>query len=202
MTFNRLKGHIFYLCGPMDRVKDRGVEWRKDIERFIHTKIKGGVFNPCDKPIDWGIEDENSRKWRKESIEQANVLYNHGHVHEANKIYEAIYANMKDIVASDLRGIDTSHAIIMHVDIDIHMCGSYCEQTTACLQRKPVVIHCKQGKAKIPDWLFGICHHEMMFDTWSEVKHYLKHVAFDSNVKHFKRWRFFDMNKIYGRKVF
>ena len=199
MKKNRLKGCIFYEAGPMDRVEGRGVEWRLDMQDFIWDELEGGVFNPCDKPIDWGVEDETSRQWRHQSIVDAAVLHAAGHTHEANKIYEAVYESMKDIVASDLRGVDTSHAVILHIDTDIHMCGSYNEQTWACLQRKPVVIHCKQGKHNVPDWLFGICQHEMMFSTWDEVKGYLKHVAFDDNVKHYKRWRFIDMDKVYGK---
>jgi len=32
---NRLKYHIFYLAGPMDRVEGRGIEWRLDMQDFI-----------------------------------------------------------------------------------------------------------------------------------------------------------------------
>lgn len=194
---NRLKGQIFYCCGPMDRVKDRGVEWRLDIQNFLWS-LEAGVFNPCDKPIDWGVEDESSREFRRNALKAAEQLHQKGHIHESDKICESIQNSMKDIVASDLRGVDTSHAVIMYVDTSIHMCGSYGEQTHACLQRKPVIVCCKQGKFNVPDWLWGICNHEMFFSNWSEVKDYLKHVAFDENVKHYKRWRFLDTNKIYG----
>jgi hypothetical protein len=196
---NRLKGQIFYLGGPIDRVEGHGVEWREDIQTFIWNELEAGVFNPCDKPIFWGVEDEDSRRWRRQSVIDAATLAAAGHIHEANKIYEAVYENMKDVVASDLRGVDTSHALILHIDTDIHMCGSYNEQAWGCLLKKPVVIHCKQGKVGIPDWLFGICRHEMMFGTWDEVKDYLRHVAFDEHAEHYKRWRFIDMDKIYGR---
>jgi len=195
---NRLKGQIFYLAGPMDRVEGRGVEWREDMQNFVWNELEGGIFNPCSKPIDWGLEDEDSRVWRRESLQKAAAMERRGLTHDANKIYEAIHEQMRDIVASDLRGVDTSHAVILHIDCDVHMCGSYGEQTHACLQRKPVVVHCKQGKANVPDWLWGICQHEMFFSTWDEVKDFLKHVAFDDNVDHFKRWRFIDMFKIYG----
>jgi hypothetical protein len=199
MKFNRLKGHLFYGIGPMDRVPDRGVEWRKDIQEFLWRELEAGFFNPCDKPMDWGVEDEDSRQWRKESLKKAEKLFNSGHLHEANKICEAVHESMRDIVASDLRGVDTAHAMIMHIDMTTHMCGSYGEQTHACLQRKPVIVHCKQGKYNIPDWLWGICQHQMFFSTWDEVKDYLRHVAFDERVEHHKRWRFINMDKIYGK---
>lgn len=198
---NRLEGQLFYLAGPMDRVPDRGVEWRKDIQQFLWD-LGAGVFNPCDKPIDWGVEDPHSRKWRKQSLLDAYKLEKAGKHHDSKQIYDAISQHVKDIVASDLRGIDVSNAVIMYIDVDVHMCGSYNEQTHACLQRKPVIICCKQGKHNVPDWLFGICHHEMFFSNWNEVKKYLEHVAYDNNVKHYKRWRFIDYDKAFNNLEF
>lgn len=182
----------------MDRVQDRGVEWRNDIQDFLFD-MGIGVLNPCDKPINWGLENENSRQWRQQSLIQASELYKQGLIHDANKICEAIHEHMRDVVASDLRCIDKSDATILYVDTDVHMCGSYGEQTHACLQRKPVIVFCKQGKFNIPDWLWGICQHEMFFSTLEEVKWYIEHVAYDDNIKHYKRWRFFDFKKMYGR---
>jgi hypothetical protein len=196
---NRLKYQIFYLAGPMDRVEDRGVEWRLDIKGFLWDVLEAGVFDPCDKPIDWGVEDETVRQWRKESLARAHTLECAGHQFEADQIYDAVNEHMKAIVASDLRLVDQCGAMILNVDIDAHSCGTYNEQHLACMQHKPVVIHCKQGKHMVPDWLHGICRHEMMFGSWDGVKNYLKHVAFDDNPEHFRRWRFIDMDKVYGK---
>jgi len=196
---NRLKQQIFYLAGPMDRVEDRGIEWREDMQEFLWDELEAGVFNPCDKPIDWGIEDETVRKWRKESLAKAAVLDANGHSFEAKQIYDAVKEHMRAIVASDLRLVDQAGAIILYVDTDVHMCGSYGEQTWACLQHKPVIINCKQGKNNVPDWLFGICRHEMIFDNWTGVKDYLRFVAFSNKAKHFRRWRFINMDKVYGK---
>lgn len=198
---NRLAGSIFYFAGPMDRIADRGIEWRLDMQEFLWS-INTGVFNPCDKPINWGLEDEDSRQWRWNSREQARLLYEKGLVHESNKICDAVHEQMRDIVSSDLRGIDSCHAVILYIDLDVHMCGSYNEETIACLQRKPVITCCKQGKFKVPDWLWGICQHEMFFSSWDEVKKYIHNIAFAEKVNHMKRWRFLDMNKIYGRQIF
>lgn len=196
---NRLKYQIFYLAGPMDRVEGRGVEWREDIQEFLWDELEAGVFNPCDKPIDWGVEDETVRQWRKESLAKAWKLALAGHHFEADQIYDAVNEHMKAIVASDLRLVDQSGAMILNVDIDVHSCGTYNEQHLACMQHKPVVIHCKQGKHRVPDWLHGICRHEMVFGDWEEVKNYLRHVAFDDNPEHYRRWRFIDMDKVYGK---
>ena len=196
---NRLKYQIFYLAGPMDRVEGRGVEWREDMQEFLWDELEAGVFNPCDKPINWGVEDETVRQWRKESLNKAAKLEAAGHHFEAKQLYEAVKEHMRAICASDLRLVDQAGAVILHVDIDVHMCGSYGEQTWACLQHKPVIIHCPAGKHRVPDWLHGVCRHEMMFDTWAKVKDYLRHVAFDNEVDHFRRWRFIDMDKVYGK---
>jgi len=199
LIMNRLKYQIFYLAGPMDRVEGRGIEWREDIQEFLWDELEAGVFNPCDKPINWGVEDETVRIWRKESLIKADSLETAGHKFEANQIYDAVNEHMKAIVAADLRLVDQCGAMIMHVDTDVHLCGTYNEQTWACLQHKPVIIHCKQGKHGVPDWLHGICRHEMMFGTWDGVKEYLRHVAFSDEVEHFRRWRFIDMDKVYGK---
>lgn len=196
---NRLRQQIFYLAGPMDRVEGRGVEWREMMQDFIWDELQGGVFNPCDKPIDWGVEDETVRKWRHDSLDRAMALDAMGHKFEADTIYDAVKEHMKAIVASDLRLVDQSGAIIMYVDTDVHMCGSYGEQTWACIQHKPIIINCKQGKANVPDWLLGICCHEMIFCGWDNVKDYLRQVAFDDIVEHHRRWRFIDMDKVYGK---
>ena len=197
--FNRLKGQIFYCAGPMDRVEDRGVEWRLDIKHFLWDELQAGVFDPCDKPIDWGVEDEKGRQWRHETLKAAADMYSRGLNYEADMLCEAVQTHMKPISASDFRLVDQSGAVILHVDKTIHMCGSYGEQTLACMQHKPVVVHCAQGKCEVPDWLWGVCHPEMFFSTWPDVKDYLRHVAFDDNVDHLRRWRFIDMDKVYGK---
>jgi hypothetical protein len=196
---NRLKYQIFYLAGPMDRVEDRGVEWRQDMKLFLWDELEAGVFDPCNKPIDWGVEDEASRQWRHDSLASAQALSANGHDYEASQICESVSYHMKPVCASDLRLIDQCGAVILHVDTDVHSCGSYAEQTWACLEHKPVVVHCAQGKYGVPDWLWGVCRHEMFFSTWDGVKGYLRHVAFDDNPKHFRRWRFIDMDKVYGK---
>lgn len=201
MKPNRLKYQIFYLAGPMDRVADRGVEWREDMQTFLWDELKAGVFNPCDKPIDWGVEDEAGRKWRHDTLAAAKDMYNRGLKYEADLLCESVYGHMKPISASDFRLIDQAGAVILYIDRDVHMCGSYGEQTMACLEHKPVIINCKQGKCNVPDWLWGVCRHEMMFGSWDETKNYLRHVAFDDHVEHYRRWRFIDMDKVYGKKA-
>jgi hypothetical protein len=201
MAKNRLAGHLMYLSGAIDRVADRGVGWRKLIKDFLWD-MDIGVLDPCDKPINFGTEDSENGQWRKESKERAKNLYEKGHIEDADNICESIANSMKMIVAADLRMLDMCHAVILHTDTNVHLCGTYCEMTYACLEKKPIIIHCEQGKMGVADWILGIVPHELIFSTWSEVRHYIQHIAYDENIKHFKRWRFFDFNKVYNKELF
>ena len=180
---NRLKGMTAYLCGAMDRVADGGVEWREHITPRLQ-ELGVGVFNPCNKPSDYALEDEDTR----ELI----------HALKRSEKYEDIAAIMKPICAVDLRMVDIAHFIIMNIDMDNHLCGSYHEAFGAIGQKKPVVIMCKQGKRGLPNWMFGVVPHQMVFSNWSETIEYLHHINEDEDVEHLNRWRFFDFNKVYG----
>jgi len=168
----------------MDRVPDGGTEWRD----YISKKIKNmgvGVFNPCDKPSDYAKEDNEIR-------DNINTL-------KLNEKYDEISDLMKPICAVDLRMVDIAHFIVMNLDLDVHLCGSYHEAFLALSQRKPVLIRCKQGKSNAPNWMFGVVPHQLIFNNWDELLEYLDEVNYsESNVDHLNRWRFFDFDKVYG----
>jgi len=180
---NRLKGMTCYLCGPMDRVPDGGVEWRERISKEL-KQLGVGVFNPCDKPSDFAPEDEGTRE-RLESLKTDNKFA---------KVSEI----MKPICSVDLRMVDTAHFVVMNLDLDIHLCGSYHEAFVAISQKKPVIIRCKQGKEFLPNWMFGVVPHQMVFGSWKEVMEYLEHVNVSEDVNDYNRWRFFTFSKVYG----
>ena len=180
---NRLKGMTAYLCGAMDRVADGGAEWREHITPRLQ-ELGVGVFNPCNKPSDYAPEDEDTR----ELI----------HTLKRSEKYDDVSAIMKPICAVDLRMVDIAHFIVMNIDMDNHLCGSYHEAFVAIGQKKPVVIMCKQGKRGLPNWMFGVVPHQMVFSNWSETIEYLHHINEDEDVEHLNRWRFFDFNKVYG----
>lgn len=181
---NRLSKSIAYLAGPIDRVSDRGVQWRQEISIFLRD-LDIGVIDPCDKPIVGAIAE------RDDFIKSRTILK------KAQK-YDELHNIMRDIVATDLRSIDKADFIVLHVDTSVHMCGSYNEQTHAALQRKPVLVHCSNGLQDVPDWLYGICDHNEFFDNWSGLYNYIQEVAL-TNLEVSKRWKFFDYAKIYGK---
>lgn len=200
---NRLAGMLTYLIGPMDYATDKGAGWRLEITPFLH-RMNVGVLNPCDKPstnVDV-IEDETLYERINKCKSLAREAELSGDLALAKELYSQAHYLAQNFVRYDLRMVDISHFCVMHINPHIHMCGSYGEQSMACMQRKPIVGFCPQGKDKIPNWLFGILKPELLFSSIDEVKNYLRHVDSDPVVDDHNRWRFIDMNKVYGRKVF
>lgn len=178
---NRLNGMRTYLAGAMDRVPDGGLEWRQRITPSLQDLgIK--VLDPCNKPIEVGIEDEGSR-------EMIDHYKQTGQFNEIRKQYGVIRT-------LDLRCIDISDFVIASVDTEVHACGTYEEITTANSQKKPVLIWCQQGKENAPNWLFFMLPHQHIFGSLSNLLDYLDHVNSAKNIEHFKRWFFFDQSKL------
>ena len=180
---NRLDKAICYLCGAMDRVPDGGVGWRHWITPMI--KDMGiGVLDPSDKPTSFAQENNEFR-------DKINLL-------KLEKKYDTVKKYMRNVAAIDLRMVDIAHFVIMYMDMDIHMCGSYHEACTAIQQKKPLLIVCKQGKEHVPNWLFGVMPHQHMFSDWFSFLDYLKRVDSGQDREHYNRWRFFDFQKVYN----
>ncbi len=176
---NRLENTRCYLAGAMDRVPDGGVVWRERITKVIKP-LGVTVLDPCKKPINIGSETVDDR-------DQHNRLKSLGHYSELQK-------NMKTIRATDLRMVDISDFIILNVDVNVHMCGSYEELTLANRQKKPVIVHVEQGKEHAPNWLFGMIPHEHIFGSWNGLITYLYHINEDEIIDNRKRWMFFNLD--------
>lgn len=178
---NRLRFSKFYLAGPIRKDIDF-ISWRKDISNFLWS-IGAGVLDPCNKPL-YHNEDEFFQDKLLELKSKCK--------------YDDITNIMREIVTIDLHLVDLSTAIILHIDTDVHMQGSYAEMTYACLERKPLIVHAKNGKKNLPAWVFGHAKHELFFDTWDEIKKYLNHIDKDPVIDTLNnRWKFLDYNKIY-----
>lgn len=191
---SRLFGNICYACGAMDRAPDGGIGWRQDIKPFINS-LGVGFFDPCDKPIDIGIETPDCREHRRKLKIEGK--------------FDEMSNEIKIIRAIDLRMVDISHFMIVNIDLNHYACGTIEEITTANRSRKPIIVHVEQGKKNCPDWLLGMLGpkaHHMIFDTWDEIKTYLNIIAFgtENDIKKLnkhKRWVFFDFNKIFNSEV-
>lgn len=181
---NLLSGMRCYECGPIDRVNwGTATQWRQDLKPFLFN-LGIGVLDPCDKPCDTGVEDENL----KHEVQECK---NNGEWDEA-------IALMKPVAAIDLRMVDIADFVIMYLNLDSHMCGSYHEAFLAISQKKPLLIMCQQGKENVPNWMFGVMPHEHMFSNWYELKQYLERVNKGSE-PHLNRWRFMNMAHVYGK---
>jgi hypothetical protein len=175
---NRLKGMRTYLVGAMDRVPDAGAEWRGDVTPFLED-MGITVLNPCEKPIDVGIEDDEARE-----------LIDH---YKSTGRYDLIRDKFGVIRTVDLRCVDISDFIVASIDLSVHACGTYEEISIANSQKKPILVWCQQGKENAPNWLFFMIPHEHIFSSMEELMGYLSFVdSQEGEVYHFKRWFFFN----------
>lgn len=180
---SRLKGHLCYVAGPINANVDF-MSWRNDMSRFLWN-LGIGVLNPCDKPLDHN-EDENF---------QNNLV----RLRQEEK-YDEITDIMREIVTIDLHFVDLSSFVILYIDKNSHMCGSYAEMTYSCLERKPLIVICEQGKTNIPAWLFGHAKHTTFFNTFDQAKEYIRHIHEDNDIENInRRWKFLDFDKVFGK---
>jgi hypothetical protein len=170
----------------MDRAPDAGIGWRQHIKQDLND-LEIVWLDPTQKPIDIGLEDQESRARRA--------------LAKATGDYDTITKEMKIIRHVDLRMTDVADFVILHLDTDIYSFGTIEELVTANRMKKPIVVHIEQGKHSAPDWLFAMVPHQMIFSTWHEVYDYLRHIARDEKIELLDRWLFFQWqgNEIVAR---
>jgi hypothetical protein len=179
----RLSGSVAYESGPMDRVPwDSAKDWRDDMDSFLHP-LGIGTLNPCNKPSG----EQESPTFRKD-VQDLKTL---GDFDEVTKL-------MKPICRVDLRMVNKADFLIANIDMDTVMFGTVHEIAIARSIRIPVIVHCKQGKSALPNWIFGVCDHNEMFGTWQEVKDYIYNIHTGKVDPNPKYWHFFDTSHIFG----
>ncbi len=176
---NRLKRTRCYLIGGMDRAADAGVGWRRRTKAEL-ADLEIDFFDPTRKPIDVGVEDDDSRRLRRMAKQR-------GH-------FDLVRAEMKPIRGVDLRMVDTSDFDICHLDLETYAFGTVEEITLANRQKKPILVHMEGGKDQAPDWLFAMIPHELIFGTWDELYAYVRHIAHDELIDTLGRWYFFNFH--------
>lgn len=177
---NLLKDHFYYLSGPIDYAVDP-ISWRKMVEEELN-KIGCRPLNPCDKPQKINLEDAENIKRR--------------HSLKANNQYDELTALMEPIRLADLRLVDKCDFLVVHLDNSIQTCGTWEEIFIGNRLKRPVLIHCEQGKKTLSDWLFGTLPHEYFFDTWEELFQYIGGIDRGENRNYMGRWQFFDYKKL------
>lgn len=183
VVVGRLTGSRVYLAGAIDCSPDKGREWRNDITPFLKN-FGIHVINPLNKPINIGGEDDYSRKLRDDLRQTGN--------------FDLLAQEMRQIRSIDLRLVDCSDFLIVNLDLDVTSCGTYEEIFWANRLKRPILIHCPQGKQQIPMWLFGTLPHQLFFHQWDYLKKYIQeiHLADDCYVETLGRWVFFDYSKM------
>ena len=173
---NRLWGSRVYLAGPMDRVPDGGIVWRYNITPKLqsHGIV---VLSPTNKPIDIGIEGKDC---------QVELTDN-----STDEDYDKEATRVRLLRVIDLRMVDLADFLIVYIDPNTHLCGSYEELFTANSTKKPILVMIEGGKYRTPRWLLGTIPHQMIFGNWDDLLEYIRHVDEDVDVEHRKRWTWF-----------
>jgi hypothetical protein len=143
----------------MDRVSDGGRVWREKLAPILNS-LGIIVMNPCDKPYEGAVENDEGRAIRREFKKK-------GHL----EVVERFIAPIRDM---DLHMVNVSDFLIISVDIQVHMCGSYEELTVAHQQKKPILSWVQQGRNETPDWLLSKLPASSFFSTIEDLVDHLR----------------------------
>jgi hypothetical protein len=175
---HRLKGLRAYLAGPIDNAADDGVGWRIEMTKFLEP-LGITVFDPCKKPLAYA-------KYKEVEEEKKKMMQ----LKETGRYFE-LTERMKDIVHVDLRMVDVSDFLIIYLDLDVGMFGTIHELLNSLAQRKPTLVVINGGRARAPNWLFGIMDYNFMFDSFEDLQIFLNQIDDGTIGGDLSRWVFF-----------
>lgn len=142
---NYLEDAWVYLSGGMNYVEDEGVAWRRE---FIYLSHKYNLnllcLDPTDKPLnhygDNSVKEEKEYQKRLKETKQWKTLKN----------YVSLYRR------EDLRYVDLSDFVVVHIDPTVPQWGTADETYFAESQHKPRFFICEGGLKNLPTWLFDV----------------------------------------------
>lgn len=144
-----------YLSGPIDDVPDLGVQWRLDLIQKSHEAGLGVRYiDPCNKPSSCAQEVLDGKRIVDSFREK--------------KDWDGMRKFVKTLRREDLRFTDIVDFLVVKVNPNCHMCGSYDELFTAERQRKPIFCIIEEGIERLPVWLFGVFHLDNVFTSVDE----------------------------------
>jgi hypothetical protein len=167
----------------MEHDANNGEGWRINLQKEL-VDLEIVWLDPTQKPTKIALENESTKHILHELREKED--------------FKLLREMMIPIRSYDLRMVDISDFLVVHLDLNIPTCGTWEEIFIANKQKKPIILHMEQGKKKIPYWLFSVIPEQLLFDDWNEVYKYIRHIANDVTVDDLNRWRFFDFSL--GRK--
>lgn len=131
---------IGYLSGPMEFVKDNGVEWRRKFIRLVReAQLQIDLIDPTNKPGETAGEDPNYQV----------MLQNEGR-------FKELQAYVNNYRHFDLRYTDICDFLIVVVDPTIPQWGTSNETYVAEMQKKPTFFIVDGGLYNLPRWLFDV----------------------------------------------
>ena len=157
-----LNGVRIYLSGPIDRVDDDGMGWRKDFKKLCRERqLPVDFLDPTDKP-EWLGSEVGEEKDRVRKLMETGK-------------WEMAQAQARYFRHIDLRMVDASNLLVVWIDVDVHLCGTYDELFTAEDQQKPMMAIMAPGQSKwdLPSWLVAIFDENEVFDTVEECVEHL-----------------------------
>ena len=177
----KLNGQRCYLAGPIDHAEDDGIGWRIQMTEWLSER---GVM---------ALDPTNKRTSNTIFNEIGDEQKNLGQLRELGRFHELRDA-MKPIVLADLRMVEVSDFLIVYLDPDVQMCGTWEELFVGLRQHKPVLVVVNGGKQKLNFWMFGRINPDFVFDSFEDVKKYLIGVDDETIRADSSRWIFFDYN--------
>lgn len=146
-----------YLAGPMEYVKDFGINWRKDIESLLI--LKGfNVFNPTNEvklfeELKGVRKNENKSTKLKFGVSKIKNAFQEIQTGKGVNV-EGLRYQFSQIVQLDLRNVITSDIIVCNWQKAVFSAGTSGELTVAKLFNIPVII-VTDNIMKLPKWILG-----------------------------------------------
>jgi hypothetical protein len=160
MDKNKLDGALIYLAGAMEADKQSGTTYRRIfIDKCKAAGLKIKFLDPTNKIMNLTPDVDKE----KDKIDEYRNSSN----------WAALRLLMKKIVRQDLRQVDLADMTIAFIDKQIFTCGTIEEITTNEREKKLTLIISAGGKKACPAWLFGIIHHDFIFESDDEAIEYL-----------------------------
>ena len=171
-----LTGITVYLSGPIDRVDDDGVGWRKQLrEKCKKAKLPLKFFDPTDKPKGLGSEVGDEKKRIQRLMKQGK--------------WEQAQSEVKIFRRYDLRMVDHSHLYIVYINLNVYTCGTWDEFNVAERQGKPIFVLMAPGQSKyeIPTWAIASINEDEVFESIDECVEHLK-LLHEGKISFDRRW--------------
>ena len=154
-----MKQHVVrvYLSGGMEYAKNEGIDWRNDMESWIHKNLKQKIFNP----------NSESEKYLRKTLPNKNFR-----ALKSTQIDAFIRIVRKFVILDSKEIAEHYDYVICYWDASAQRgAGTKGELTIARYFNKPVYMVTRMPKEKIPGWVLGCV--TKFFDSFDQLKHFL-----------------------------